>query len=212
MKKILGVLLLSLAAAGLFGCAGMINGKTQAVNIDANVKGATVEMVKADGKVIPLGVTPYTGTLPRTKGARLVFKKAGYTEKSYILEPKLSLVFFLNFFIPFGTFSSTTDISNETLWEYTPSNIYVNMEPVTSSAGFKKDSDIKRFVMMNYSQLVNDLAQSKGDHLDALVLEHFGAKPENYGAITRDLRRLLSESNQSVVKFGEKVSAYYFAS
>jgi hypothetical protein len=66
--------------------------------------------------------------------------------------------------------------------------------------------------MMNYSQLVNDLAQSKGEHLDALVLEHFGAEPEKYGAITRDLKRMLGESGHDVVKFGEKVSAYYFAS
>jgi hypothetical protein len=209
----MGSLALALAVAGLVGCAGMINGKTQAVNIDSNVKDAKIELVRANGAVTELGVTPYTGQLPRTKGARLVIKKEGYADKAYILEPKLSLVFFLNFFVPFGTFSSSTDISNETLWEYSPSNIYVNLERTgSSSIDFRKDSDIKRFVMMNYPQLVNDLAQSKGEHLDALVLEHFGAERADYAKITAELRRLLSESGRNVPAFGEKVAAYYFAS
>ena len=212
MKKVIGYALFAIALAGLTGCAGMINGKTQAVNIESNVKGATIELVKANGSVTQLGTTPYTGSLPRTKGARLVFKKAGYADKSYILEPKLSLVFFLNFLVPSGTFSSTTDISNETLWEYTPSNIYVNLEPVSSSVNFQKDTDIKRFVMMNYADLVNDLGRSKGEHLDALVLEHFKADPARYEEITLELRKLLQESKHDVARFGEKVSAYYFAS
>jgi len=213
MKNLIRSLVLGLAALGIAGCGGIFNGKTQIVQIDSNVKGATIEMISKEGKIEPIGVTPYVGPLRRSKNSILVLRKEGYTEKRHVLDTKLSLVFFLNGFGSwFSTFSTTTDMSNETAWEYGNSNIYVNLEPAGSSSFFLKDSDIKRFVMMNYSQLVNDLAQSKGEHLDALVLEHFGAKSENYAKIVTELRRLLSESGRNVPAFGEKVSAYYFAS
>ena len=101
----------------------------------------------------------------------LLLKKEGYADKRYVLEAKLASVFFLNALgMYFSTFSTSTDMGNETAWEYTPTNLYINMEASGKSLNFKKDSDIKRFVMMNYSELVNDLARSKGEHLDALVL------------------------------------------
>ena len=213
MKKFMGYALVLFTVVGLMGCGGIFNGKTQMMQIESNVKGASIDLITKEGKVIPIGTTPYTGPVPRKKNPILVFKKEGYAEKRYVLETKLAIVFFLNGFGGYSSsFSTTTDMSNETAWEYTPTNIYVNIEAAGSSINFKKDTDIKRFVMMNYSELINDLGQSKGEHLDALVLEHFGAKPENYQAITRDLRRLLQESKHDVARFGEKVSAYYFAS
>ena len=213
MKKMMGYTLGLLMVLGMMGCGGIFNGKTQLMQIESNVKGASIDLITKEGKVIPIGTTPYTGAVPRKKNPILVLKKEGYADKRYVMETKLALVFFLNGFGSyFSTFSTTTDMSNETAWEYTPTNIYINMEAAGSSINFKKDTDIKRFVMMNYSELVNDLAQAKGEHLDALVLEHFGAKPEKYNAITRDLRRLLDESKHDVARFGEKVSAYYFAS
>jgi hypothetical protein len=218
MKKLIAYALLALSLAGLTGCAGIFNGKTQVIQIESNVKGATIELITKEGKIIPIGETPYTGPIPRTKNSILVLKKTGYAEKRHVLETKLSLVFFLNGFGSyFSTFSTTTDMTNETAWEYTPTNLYINMEPASSSidsrkSDFQKDTDIKRFVMMNYADLVNDLARSKGEHLDALVLEHFKAEPARYNEITRELRKLLQESKHDVARFGEKVSAYYFAS
>ena len=212
MKKFFVFFCLASLTAILFGCAGMINGKTQMINVDSNVKGAEVQFIKGDGTTINLGATPFVGPIPRGKGGgRIVVKKAGYAEKQQIVETKMSLVFLLNFFIPSGTFSSTTDISNETMWEYAPSNYFINLETASSSIDFKKDTEIKRFVMMNYPQVVDDLARAEGKYLDALVFEIFRTAPEQASAVVADLRELLRTGERSVVAFGMKASEYYFA-
>ncbi len=194
------------------GCAGMINGKTQLINVDSNVKGASITFVKGDGTSVELGQTPFIGAIPRAKGgARLVIKKTGYAEKQQIVESKMSIVFLLNFLIPSGTFSSTTDISNETMWEYAPSNYFINLEASTGTIDFKKDTEIKRFVMMNYQQVADDLARSNGKYLNALVYEIFQTGSDKAPAVIADLQGILRTEGKNVVNFGSKVSDYYFS-
>lgn len=200
------------ATALFIGCAGMINGKTQMINVDSNVKGATVTFTKGDGSTIELGQTPFIGPVPRGKGgAKLAIKKDGYGEKQQIVETKMSLVFLLNFLIPSGTFSSTTDITNETMWEYAPSNYFINLEPSTGSIDFKKDTEIKRFVMMNYQQVAGDLARSDGKYLNALVYEIFQTESDKAPAVIADLQGILRTEGKSVANFGTKVADYYFS-
>lgn len=200
------------ATALFIGCAGMINGKTQMINVDSNVKGAKVTFVKGDGSSIELGETPFIGPVPRGKGgAKLVIRKDGYAEKQQIVETKMSMVFLLNFLIPSGTFSSTTDITNETMWEYAPSNYYINLDAATGSVDFKKDTEIKRFVMMNYQQVADDLARADGKYLNALVYEIFKTESDKAPAVISDLQAILRAEGNGVINFGTKVADYYFS-
>lgn len=204
----------SLLAAVLVSCAGLINGSTQLISVDSNIKGAKVEFIPAVGPPIPLGETPFTGSVPRNKGgAQITVSKDGVGEKSQIATSSISIVFFLNFFVPSGTFSSTTDLTQGTAWEYSPSNFYINFETdKTSLRGyeFKRDSEVKAFAMKNYQQILVELGDGnfEGGYLDQL-LNLMGNEKDRSRTIDV-IKQIALKSEWDAVLFGEKVADYMF--
>jgi hypothetical protein len=192
----------------LQGCAGMINGETQLISISSNVNGATITYTPKDGQEIVLGETPFTGNVPRSKGGVLTLSKYGYNNASQVLDAKLSMVFFLNFFVPSGTFSSTTDLSKETAYEFSPGNLFVNMNEVSSKIDIQKDLAIKQFVMTNYLQLTNEIAQSEGDYLNTLLYSLLETPKEESNEMVIRIQEALDKSN-GVVTFGISVSKLF---
>jgi len=210
----------------LVNCAGMINGDSQMINIDCNVKGAKITYTPVGGNTLDLGTSPYIGSIPRKKGGGVIKVSKDGEEKSQVVTSKISMVFFLNFLIPSGTFSSTTDLNKGTAYEYSPSNYYINLDIEKSSGDessilnnkgihnlanydFERDSKIKRFVMMNFQQVSSQIAKSKGDYLDELLYTLFEIKQSQADYVIADLKQILKQANMGVVSFGEEASKYY---
>src|SRR5947209_864860 len=83
----LGVLTFSLAG----GCASIVNGTTQVVTIDSNVRGAEVAV---DGMVV--GRTPYTGPIKRGSSTTVRVSTAGFQPKTITLSTEVEPIFWGN--------------------------------------------------------------------------------------------------------------------
>ena len=119
--------LFSICALGLLlllqaGCATIIKGDSQPLNINSNVEGASVFL---NGTRI--GVTPLSAQVGRKKSAaRLTLKKEGYRDRTVLLDTTVEGVFWVNI-ISGGALGSTTDYATESMFKYAPSTINVDL-------------------------------------------------------------------------------------
>lgn len=103
-------------------CATIVGGTSQTVSIDANVKGAEVIV---NGAMV--GQTPFAGTIKRGKSTSVTIKKTGYRPKTIILNTEVEPIFWGNIIVG-GVLGSTTDLSTEAMYKYTPASINVDLE------------------------------------------------------------------------------------
>ncbi len=122
MNKCMSLLVSMAAAAVVAGCASIINGTSEQVTINSNVKGATVQV--AGGTV---GVTPFTGPIPRGAGTTLIVSKEGYESKTITLNTEIEPIFWGNIIIG-GVFGSTTDMATGAMYKFAPATIQVDLE------------------------------------------------------------------------------------
>jgi len=125
------VLILSLLLT-LTGCASILKGSEQPVNINSNVEGAEVHV---NGRMV--GRTPFTGTIKRTNDIRLTVSKTGYTPRTISLDIGVEPVFWVNIFIG-GVFGSTTDFATGSMWKVSPNTYNVDLKPVKSGSSMGK--------------------------------------------------------------------------
>jgi uncharacterized protein YceK len=194
MKKITLSLLCALL---LGGCASIISGTSQAVTIDSNVAGATVSI---EGSQV--GVTPFSGKIPRKKESIAVVSKPGYGAQSLTLTTSFNPVAILSIFWDY----STTDCLTGACWEYAPSTYYVNLRPATASnSTFRRDSEVKAFAMTYFSSLRGELASGSGEKLEALHKAYFAGMTA--GNFISTVRSIEENVNGSAVAFGEALAA-----
>ncbi|MBP3403400.1 MAG: hypothetical protein J6L82_05770 [Alphaproteobacteria bacterium] len=158
MKK-----LFCLAAAVLLaGCSSIINGTSQEISFAGNVNGIKI---KQNG--ILLCTTPCSISIDRLKnGTMITAEKKGYDSSAVMLKTKLS-VFFWGNIITGGFLGSTTDAVSGGMWEYAPSQFYVDLAKAGKTN--PKQREIKQFVLKNYSSLKTEAAHKKnGEYLSAL--------------------------------------------
>jgi hypothetical protein len=105
------VLFASLLGAG---CASIVNGTTQVVTIDSNVRGAEVAV---DGAVV--GRTPYTGPIKRGSSTTVRVTNPGYQPKTITLSTEVEPIFWGNIILG-GFFGSTTDAGTGAMYKYAP--------------------------------------------------------------------------------------------
>ena len=125
MKALLCVSLLFLTS----GCASILKGSEQPVNINSNVDGAEVLV---NGQLV--GRTPFTGTIKRTSDIRLTVQKDGYKSRTITLDTGIEPVFWVNIFIG-GVFGSTTDFATGSMWKVSPNTYNVDLKSTTPSVG-----------------------------------------------------------------------------
>ena len=105
-------LLIALPLAGVVmfnGCATILSGKKQSINVASSPSG---KMVEVDGRTIQ---TPSIVTIDRGKDDLIVKCKDGNNQK--ILSKKINPVFFVNI-LSGGAFGSTTDYTSGAMWQY----------------------------------------------------------------------------------------------
>src|SRR5439155_9601807 len=102
--------------AGLLtgGCASIVNGTTQVVTIDSNVRGAEVAV---DGEMV--GRTPYTGPIKRGSTTTVRVSTQGYQPKTITLSTEIEPIFWGNIILG-GFFGSTTDAGTGAMYKYAP--------------------------------------------------------------------------------------------
>ncbi|HOI83724.1 MAG TPA: hypothetical protein PKW30_05405 [Campylobacterales bacterium] len=114
------IALLSVIASGalLFtGCATILDGKTQKINL-SSTKSKTVEI---DGQQFS---SPGIVTLQRS-GEDKIIKVKDCGDKTILLKKEVNPTFFVNI-LSGGVFGSTTDYSSDSMWRYDQSNINVD--------------------------------------------------------------------------------------
>jgi hypothetical protein len=108
------------------GCSSIINGKSQSITVNSNVKDAEIKM---DGEVV--GRTPFTGLVKRAGTAKLTLSKEGYESKTVTLDTAIEPFFWGNIIIG-GVLGSTTDGANGNMYKYDPATINVDLVPVAA--------------------------------------------------------------------------------
>ena len=192
MKKTLP-LVVTLGSLLLAGCASIISGTSQSVTIDSNVAGATVNI---EGSSV--GVTPFTGKIPRKRESVAVVSKPGYGTQSVTLTTSFNSVALLSIFWDY----STTDCLTGACWEYAPNNYYVNLRPATSSdSNFKKDTELKAFTMTYFTTLHSEIAAGSGAKLDAIHKAYFASMSK--ADFINEVKSVDAKANGNAVAFGE---------
>lgn len=120
MKKISIIFLMAVMVTG---CSTIMNGKTQSISVDSNVKGAEVLINQ-----VVVGQTPFTGQAPRTQAPQITVRKVGYETKTVVAETSFEPVFWGNIIFG-GFFGSTTDNSTGAMYKYAPASFNVELKP-----------------------------------------------------------------------------------
>lgn len=191
---------LKLALVGLFaaaGCASIVKGTTQPMTVSSNVDGADVYL---DG--MKIGVTPYSGTVPKNKGTLMV-QKAGYQTNSVALSKTLEPIFWGNI-ITGGTLGSLTDFASGAAYQYAPASYQVDLKPAAQTqAAFERRAAARKFAMLYLDRLSAELARGGGDHVSALLQIVNG---ERAGAADAEaIRAALVSSEADPVRFGNMI-------
>ena len=132
---------LIIAAVSLFsGCASIMSGTTQSIEIDSDPKGATVtvgeEMVRNGKKTMAAshiaGVTPLTVAISRKDGM-IELTKEGYKTQQVDLKRGLNPWFFGDVILT-SLLSSFIDTSTGALHEYSPGQYMITLEKTNPDA------------------------------------------------------------------------------
>jgi len=151
-----------------WGCASIIEGKTQAVTFNSEPSGAQVII-----NGMPMGVTPATITLKKNEydNANVVFKKEGHQDQQANLNTKVTGWFWGNI-ISGGLLGSATDAISGAMWEYSPDRHFVTLRPLKASVGemarFDYENRVRIFLLFSHEQLIADLAKGGGESLTSL--------------------------------------------
>lgn len=162
-KNIVVISILSLLGMAVLSCATISKGTKQLITVNSNVVDADVYI---DG--IKVGVTPFTGEIKKA-GKLLELRKSGYKTYQLALTTNLEGMFWGNI-ITGGTLGSLTDFASGAAWAYSPASFQVEMlKEGMSLLEFEKTVNLKKFAMLNMSNISKDLAEGNGEHLSALL-------------------------------------------
>ncbi|TNE68761.1 PEGA domain-containing protein [bacterium] len=190
MKKQLLFVVLGIIAAA---CATITTGTKQLVTINSNVDGAEIYF---DG--ILVGTTPFTGEVPKSKKT-MVLKKAGYNAYTAALSTSLEPMFWGNI-ITGGTLGSLTDFASGAAYSYAPASYQVELYPNSASLlDFSKEVNLRKYAMLNMSQIAIDLANNSGTSLETLAEL---ANLELNATTIETLKSTFKASNGDQVAFG----------
>ncbi len=123
MRK--AIVSLTVAAAALTaGCASVVSGQEQALQINSNVSGADVLI---DGVLV--GKTPFSGQVKKGAKTTLTVRKDGFKERTVQMSTEIEGAFWGNIIIG-GVLGSSTDYGTGAMYRYAPNVIQVDLEPV----------------------------------------------------------------------------------
>ncbi len=154
-----GIVLLCLG-----GCGTLFSSPSQTVSIQSEPQGVDLYL---DGQRV--GETPAELKVDRdTFGSKMVMlKKEGYETKQFHLKKTINSVAIFNTTIltPW-----TIDAATGNMIEYSPNNYYIELKPKRPLARREERSVLlKRFVLMNYDNLLASISDGGGEYVTALM-------------------------------------------
>jgi hypothetical protein len=181
-----------LACAALFGgCATILDGSTQEMSFQSSPDSVVVTLTRTVKVVTQmstdrnrptqytsheetrvLGKTPFTLQLDRAQDQSVAFSKDGYKPVTMKLTTTTNGAFWGN--ILFGGLpGSTTDSMSGAIYEYAPSQLFVTLNPDTSTAidqgtGQPQRDKALAFIVRRYPSLMANLSQGNGEDWSAL--------------------------------------------
>ncbi len=155
--------MLSLLIFLLVSCATIIKGSKQLITINCNIDGAQVFIDDVE-----VGVTPFVGEIKKNQKLLMV-KKEGYKTYSSALSTQLEGMFWGNI-ITGGTIGSITDFATGAAYAYAPASYQIELiEDGMGLKEFEKRLNLKKFAMINMSNIANDLSNNNGPYLNSLI-------------------------------------------
>lgn len=180
----------------LNSCATITTGTKQLVTINCNVDGATVSL---DG--VNVGKTPFTGEIKKN-GKVITIEKEGYKSYTIALSTSLEGLFWGNI-ITGGTLGSVTDFATGAAYKYAPASYQVELiAKGTSLNNFKKIYELKKYAMINMSNISIDLSKNNGTYLESLI---YLANMDKNDKSIELIRKQLIESDGDQVHFGNLI-------
>mgnify|MGYP003432182605 CR=1 FL=1 len=121
-NRIWGIASIVYLSLFLSGCASIVNGTSQLVSINSNVKGADVIV---NGMTV--GTTPYNGPIKRAQSTTVTLQKDGYESKTITLNTEIESIFWGNIIIG-GFLGSTTDLATGAMYKYAPATLQIDLD------------------------------------------------------------------------------------
>jgi len=201
MRKILVKLIASaFCVAILANCATIVRGTSQTISVNSNVAGAIIEF-----NGLQIGTTPFSGNIKKSRGGYLKISKQGYTSQSISLNSNFDFVASgLGNFILGGTTGTTTDWISGAAWIYEPNTYYFQLqEEGQSSLDYQNELLIRKFAMINHSQIAIDAGKNGGEYTDALA-DLMKSKMEKEVAM-QSINNALEKSKGDQIIFGNEL-------
>jgi len=200
MKKlslIVSLILVSFISIYLTSCATIVTGTHQLVTINCNVDSADV---KLDGVLV--GKTPFTGEIKKN-GNVITVEAEGYKTHEIALSTTTEGMFWGNI-ITGGTLGSITDYASGAAYKYAPSSFQVELIKKGVALNiFKKNYELKKFAMVNMSNITIDISNNGGQYLNSLIQLANKEPNENTYELVRSL---LIKSKGDQVAFGKEIT------
>lgn len=153
---IIGVLIV----LSISGCATIIDGDVQTVTINSEPSKAKVVM-----NGMPMGDTPLTINVKRSKTTVVQLRKEGYHDQQVQLQTRFNKITLLNFSSG-GAYGFTTDYATDSMVEFDPSAYLVTLEPnketQLAQSHVGNDKRIRNFILQNYDNLMSEIAKGEG--------------------------------------------------
>jgi len=184
------------------GCASIVKGRHQEVSFQSTPDNAVVTI---DGRII--GKTPLTVVLAKKSGQVVIFEKEGYKPLTFSLETRTSGWFWGNLVIG-GLVGSTTDSMTGAVYEYSPSQYMVTLQPIKDnsvSAGPAKEREqkVKEFIIVAYTNIRTDLNSGSGPYITSL-LSLLKVPAENSDDAAKAIK-LLASNYPNILEFADEV-------
>lgn len=155
-------------AAALAACGTVFKGPVQTINFNSNVKNVKIY---ANGALVCSSV-PCNVDIEREASSLTIMAKAdGYEDNITQIKTKINPASWGNVS---SVYSWTTDFATGSVWQYSRDGIYINMAPEnvkkTDLKNFSKQSQIRHFALINYSELkLEAVTKECGEYLLALT-------------------------------------------
>lgn len=165
---IIRLLLIGIAIAGLAGCGTLFSDGEDVIHFESDPVGAQLYI---NGQL--KGNTPLDVTLERDVFEMITvkLKKPGYQTHEFELQKALNRTSFFNLT---SIFSWGTDIATGHAMRYSPNSYLIELKyngKKTSSISPPNlhRTELNRFVLSNYDELLDDIAKGEGEYLVALA-------------------------------------------
>ena len=215
MRFRLSLLVLAMVSSG---CATILDGSNQPVNIDSSPHGARIYV-----NGIEVGTTPLSMQMKRSKSTMILAKKNGYEDQQLALQTKVNNTFWGNI-LTGGPIGSTTDYASDAMVEYSPNMYHITLSPIpllqSSEGGFavergartrieqvgmRTERQVRNFILRYHAYLTADMSRGQGEYISSLYT--MLQLPEN--AETLKKIRGLSARYQEPLPFAEAVLNQY---